>query len=415
MGGVDDRWSRPVVLVLTTTLPAREGDGTPEFVLSLAQALSKDFDIHIVAPRTRGARRFERLDGVTIHRFRYAPSRWEGLADAAIMPTIRTEPWRVVQIPFLLAGLWFAAFKVAYRAKPSVIHAHWLIPSGLVALSIRWLLGTPYIVTVHGGDAYMLTSGPMRLLKRTVIRSAHLVAPVSRDMGKPIGLPDQEMERLVVPFGVDIEAIKRDVGHWTPNLGKFLFVGRLADKKGVEVLLRALARIPEGSLVVVGDGPEAPKLKALAGTLGIDQRVRFIGTQPRARVMQELRTAHALVIPSVVGQGGDRDGTPVVMSEAMAAGVPVIASRLGGLAEHIASGETGLLFDPGSESALADALRRALTSIDELGNWAVRARERMRGVLDIESTRDRYSAFLLSARRESVRRGGPWRPRRNRP
>ncbi len=389
------------MLVLTTTLPARQGDGTPEFVLWLAQALRDDFEMHIVGPRVSGARAYENLDGVVIRRFAYSLNRRDGLADHAILPALRAQPWRVIEVPFLVAALWAAALKTAYRIRPSVLHAHWLMPAGLVALSIRWLLGIPYIVTVHGADAYALNSRPLRLLKRLIIRHAHVVAPVSRDMGRVLGLADDDIERLVVPMGVDAESIQREVGDRSPDHGKFVFIGRLADKKGVHVLLRALAKVPEARLVIVGDGPEAPMLRSLAREIGILDRVAFLGRQPRERVMDELRTAHAVVIPSTVGAGGDRDGTPLVVSEAMAAGVPVIASALGGLAEHVVPGETGLLVEPGSEGSLAEGLRRTLTGREEVDRWGAMARERARGVLHIDSTRARYGQFLESAFRSA--------------
>jgi colanic acid/amylovoran biosynthesis glycosyltransferase len=385
------------VLVLTTTLPARQGDGTPEFVLWLAQALRDDFEVHIIAPRVFGARAYENLDGVVIRRFAYFLNRRDALAGHAILPALRAQPWRVIEVPFLVAGLWLAAVKTARRIRPSVIHAHWMVPSGLVALSLRWLLGIPYIVTVHGADAYALNSRPMRLLKRLIIRHAHVVTPVSRDMGRVLGLPADDLEWLVVPMGVDVDAIQREVGDRRPDRGKFLFVGRLADKKGVDVLLRALVAVPDARLDIVGDGPEAPTLRSLAGQLGILDRVAFLGRQPRERVMDGLRTAHAVVIPSTVGGGGDRDGTPLVVSEAMAAGVPVIASALGGLAEHVIPGKTGLLVEPGSEASLAEGLRRTLTVGEELDRWGVAAKEKARGVLHIDSTRARYRQFLESA------------------
>ncbi|HEX2088539.1 MAG TPA: glycosyltransferase [Actinomycetota bacterium] len=385
------------MLVLTTTLPARQGDGTPEFVLWLAQALRNDFEVHIVGPRVSGARAYENLDGVVIRRFAYSPNRRDGLADQAILPALRAQPWRVIEVPFLVAGLWITAIKTASRIRPAVVHAHWLVPSGLVALSLRWLLGIPYIVTVHGADAYALNSRLMRHLKRLITRHAHIVAPVSRDMGRVLGLASDDLERLVVPMGVDVEGIQREVGTRNPVHGKFVFIGRLADKKGVDVLLRAATTVPDARLVIVGDGPEAPRLRTLATELGIQQRVAFTGRQPRERVMDELRTAYAVVIPSTVGGGGDRDGTPLVVSEAMAAGVPVIASALGGLAEHVVPGETGLLVQAGSDASLAEGLRKALLAKEEVDRWGVNAKQRARGVLHIDSTVARYREFLESA------------------
>ena len=105
-----------------------------------------------------------------------------------------------------------------------------------------------------------------------------------------------------------------------------------------------------------------------------------------------MKQAQAVVIPSRVGRGGDRETTPLVMSEAMSAGVPVMASRMGGLSEHISHRENGILFEPGSEESLASALRFALENPDEVAECARRARELVKdGPLDIAYTAARYA------------------------
>ena len=157
----------------------------------------------------------------------------------------------------------------------------------------------------------------------------------------------------VIPMGVDVEGFADGVGERAPVFGQFLFVGRLAEKKGVDVLLRALADVPEATLVVGGEGPDDSALRALSQDLGIGGRVRFVGRLSRDQLRCELRRAYAVVVPSLVATDGDQDTTPLVMSESMSAAVPVIASRLGGLAERIEPGVTGLLAEPGSPKALA--------------------------------------------------------------
>jgi glycosyltransferase involved in cell wall biosynthesis len=177
--------------------------------------------------------------------------------------------------------------------------------------------------------------------------------------------------------------------------GQLLFVGRLAEKKGVDVLLNALAEVPDATLVVGGDGPDDERLRALSGELGIGDRVRFAGRLSRPMIREELRSAYAVVIPSKVAADGDQDTTPLVMSESMSAAVPVIASRLGGLAEQIEPDVTGLLADPDSAGSLADALRRALADPEKLAGYGRLARDRIRGsALDLRTTVARYTEIL---------------------
>src|SRR5262249_32937166 len=221
-----------------------------------------------------------------------------------------------------------------------LVHAHWLLPAGLIALGLSYRFGTPYVATADGADVFALP-GPLATFQRdAVMRRASATVPTSREIGRSLGMTDEQAEERVVPMGVDIAAIRSAVGRRQPRRGRFLFVGRLEEKKGLDVLLAALKDVPDATLVVVGDGREGERLRGLTATLGITQRVIWLGQLGWTGVMRELSSACALVIPSTVAGNGDRETTPVVMSEAMAAGVPVIASRLGGLAEQIVDGST---------------------------------------------------------------------------
>ncbi|MGH2555139.1 MAG: glycosyltransferase [Actinomycetota bacterium] len=388
---------RQRLLVLTTTLPARPGDGTPEFVLSLSRALSQEFEVTILAPRVRGGTRLENVNGVTIHRFPYFPRRLEGLADGAILPNLKSQPWRWIEAPFLVTSFVWHAYRVARRERPDVVHAHWILPGGMVAAILKRRMQIPYVLTVHGADAYALRGRVLRWLKRWVLNGASDVSPVSRDIAAAIESPEPAPVRPVVPMGVDVEAIRNTVGDRVPERGRFVFVGRLAEKKGLDVLIRSLARVPDITLQVIGDGPDRVMAEALADELGVRERVRFAGRLPSSAVMDELRRAFALVIPSKVARGGDQEGTPVVLGEAMAAGVPVIASRLGGLAEHVEEGVTGLLVEPGSVDSLAQALRMAVSDPETLQAFAQRASRHAVVELNIRYTRDRYLELIRRA------------------
>lgn len=385
---------KPRVLVLATTLPAVRDDGTPQFVLDLSLGLQETFDVCIVAPRVPNAELHESLDGLRIERFRYFPGRWESLADGAILPNLKAHPAKGVQVPFLMGGYLAATLRAGRRFKPDVIHAHWLLPGGLAALAASRMLSVPYVVTVHGADAFALQGGGLQALKAKIMRNADVVGLTSAALAEAV--PDvPSVPQPVIPMGVDVEGFADGVGERDPVPGQFLFVGRLAEKKGADVLLRAVAEVPEASLVVAGDGPDDAALRALSRELGIEERVRFAGRVSRGELREELRRAYAVVVPSVVASDGDQDTTPLVMSESMSAAVPVVASRLGGLAERIEPGATGYLAEPGSVASLADALREALAdpqAVEEVGR---RASDRIRGSdLDLRTTVARYTEIL---------------------
>lgn len=363
----DDPGSRPAVLLLATTLPARSGDGTPEFVLTLARSIP-GYDVTVVAPRMPGAPRDEVIDGVRIRRVRYFPRRFEGLATDAIMPTLRAQPWRVVEVPFLFGALLLATWREVGRRRPLVVNAHWIVPAGLVALLVHTVRRTPYVVTVHGADAYTMRGALARRVKSLVLRHAALVLPVSGHIAREVGAEGAPVLRM----GVDTRAV-RDAVTRSPEPGLLLAIARLADKKGIDVLVAATARLEGAHLEVIGDGPERQALERQVRDLGVEGRVRFRGRLPRAGVLEALGRAQAVVIPSRVGANGDMEGTPVVLSEAMAAGVPVVASDLGGLAECVTDGVDGLLVPPDDVDALAAALDKVVNGgvdLEGLGSAA---------------------------------------------
>lgn len=151
-----------------------------------------------------------------------------------------------------------------------------------------------------------------------------------------------------------------------------LFLGRLHAQQGVDVLVRAVATLPEVQLVLAGDGAERPALHRLVDRLGLGDRVRFLGFVPRAEFPGLLASADVLALPSRY----EELGTAVL--EGMRAGVPVVAADTGGVSSVIDDGVTGLLVPPGRPTTLAAALQRVLTDDALAERLARRARERSR-------------------------------------
>jgi colanic acid/amylovoran biosynthesis glycosyltransferase len=250
------------------------------------------------------------------------------------------------------------------KRKPALIHAQFGL-GGALALPIARYADIPLVVTFHGGDATKDKHFAPRKLMPTIFQrrrnaladeaqAIFCVSQFVRDKLIARGFPLTKLQTHYL--GIDIPP---DVA--LPPLGTaktVLFVGRLVEKKGVDVLIDAMAmvRATEQSLTltIVGDGPLRTDLKRRAADAGVP--AEFRGWLKPQEVQTAMRRALLLAVPSRTADGGDAEGLPTVIMEAMALGVPVIASRHAGIPEIIAHGVTGLLIPESDPPALAEAI-----------------------------------------------------------
>jgi colanic acid/amylovoran biosynthesis glycosyltransferase len=237
------------------------------------------------------------------------------------------------------------------------VHAHYATWPALAAWLCRRLAGTPYSITAHAHDIFVDQSMLSRKLADasfTVTISEH-----NRRFLSAYGDPDR-IE--VIHAGIDPAAYEfrpRAVPAEGPV--RALCVASLQEYKGHRVLLDALAGAPELERVeldLVGAGVLRDELERRVRELGLSQRVRFAGSAPEETVRELLGRADLLVLPSIVARNGQMEGLPVVLMEALASGVPVVATRLSGVPELIDDERTGLLATPGDPADLRGALER---------------------------------------------------------
>ncbi|MFP5321271.1 MAG: glycosyltransferase, partial [Acidimicrobiia bacterium] len=289
---------------------------------------------------------------VSVRRFRYAPRPWETLAYSGGMHH-RARGAGALLLPLFLLGFLVDAVRRARSAD--VIHAHWWLPSGVVAVLAGRITGTPVVVQVHGTDAAM-AQGPLRWLARFVLRRADAVITVSEDLhGWALGVAGVDATVLPMPLRPALARALHGEPTPPPADGPVLAVGRLVPEKGFDVLIRAAAKasVP---VVLVGDGGQEPVLRRLADDLGAD--VTFAGPIAPDELGPHYRAARIVAVPS------HREGFGLVAAEALASGRAVVASAVGGLAQVVADGVTGRLVPAGDVEALADAL---VTTDPELG------------------------------------------------
>ncbi len=345
------------LLVTASTFPRWEGDTEPRFVLDLAAHMTDQFQVTVLVPAAPGAKNREILDGVEVIRYHYFPiHKWETLCyPGAIVPRIKEKKIRVLLVPFLFFSLYLHLFKLLPQFD--IVHAHWLIPQGIVQSFFK----KPYIVTGHGGDVTSLNRGIFKKLKIRCLKKAKQVTTVSEYLKCKVQELVPQIYPDVISMGVDISKFGKQ--YCVPNYFEqedkkvVLFVGRLAEKKGVVYLIEAMKDI-DALLVIVGDGPLRETLENYA--MKMRNKVLFLGAKTHAELKTIYASADVFVAPSITAKDGDQEGLPTAIMEAMASGLPVVASQSGGITEIIHNTQNGVLCEEKNCDQISDAIRKLL-------------------------------------------------------
>lgn len=391
---------RPGLLVLASTYPRWREDPEPGFVHELCKRLADRFEVTALVPDAPGADPDGPLDGVDVVRYRYAPRRLQTLVnDGGIANNLRRARWKWLLLPGLVLGQYLAARRLLATGHFAAIHAHWLVPQGLVARGIAHRWSIPYVVTSHGGDLFGLRGRAMTALKRKAAAGAAAMTVVSsamRDEAARIELQPPSID--VLPMGVDFS--KRFVAD--PGIeretDKLLFVGRLVPKKGLRHLLEAmpavLARRPRTILDIIGFGPEESALREQAGQLGIASQVRFLGALPQYELPGHFRRASLFVAPFVRDPSGDQEGLPVALMEAIGCGCPVIAGAVPGLQDLLGEQRDAVCVEPEDRGRLAEMILEALENPLAVAQRAALIRATAVGQVDWEHIAAGYAALI---------------------
>lgn len=360
------------VLILTSSYPRFDGDGSAPFIKSIAEHLAMaGNDVRVVAPFDIQVKHQE-SPLIKIHRFRYTVfDKWHILGHAKGMDSdVKLKLGSYLLIPFYvffaLTNLW----RISNIQKSQIIYAHWILPNGLPAAILSKLRKIPFVISIHGSDAFIANRNVIfRTISKWIFTAAQDVtscSPTLKEMAMKAGAPSST---ILLPYGVDTKKfhpVKKISNKDATEL--IVSVGRLVYKKGFDVLIKAMEevhlRYPNIKLLIAGDGPIKSELYSLAVNKGLDSIVSLPGTISWDNAPSLMADSTIFVLPSIQDHHGNVDGLPNVLLEAMSCGCAIIASNISGVPLVIENGVNGILVPPGNIEALSDAICKLISNPD---------------------------------------------------
>jgi glycosyltransferase involved in cell wall biosynthesis len=384
------------ILHVVTAFPRGPDDPITPWLVELLQRLrAAGHDVEVFTSAYKGSPD-QTLGGIPVHRFRYFLRRWENLTHEETAPDRmrRSLLYRIMPLFFITAGM--RAIRRLVRRHPyDVIHVHWPLPLALLGWAAQQGGRPPIVTTFYGAE---LRLGFRRFIAWAARRSARVIAISSYTaavLREIVNVPTE-----VIPYAAALPS-SASAPQPSASGATVLFVGRLVERKGVTHLIEALGQLEDQrrtQLVVVGEGPERPRLEARARELGLADRVVFRGRIGDAELRRAYESADVFVLPAVLDSRGDTEGLGVVLLEAMNYGVPVVASRTGGIVDIVVDGETGILVPPGDAAALAGALRKVLEDPARARLLGEAGRRRLAEQFSWDAILERYEAVYRSVR-----------------
>jgi glycosyltransferase involved in cell wall biosynthesis len=299
----------------------------------------------------------------------YSKISWE--EKLGIWRVLHPRYFMVPKVGTRMQGTSMALFSLRYvkrlirdEKRFDLVDAHYVYPDGYAALKVAKALGIPLVVSARGTDINLYPNLPgIRNKIRKVLREADAVVGVSHALvDRMIELGASPDRCYYIPNGVDLNAFRPADGSRSGRpIRRLLAVGNLKPEKGFPLLLEAIKILtsehPDLRLSIVGSGPEESRLRAKRGQLGIQEQIRFLGAIPHSEMPEHYRRADVFCLSSL------REGCPNVIMEAHATGIPVAATKVGGVPELVKDGVNGFLAKDLSPEAIAHAIDQVIGQI----------------------------------------------------
>ncbi len=298
------------------------------------------------------------------------------------------------QISFIFAAS-YRTLGLVRQFKPDVTLAFFGLPSGAVAWLLKKVYGTPYVVSLRGGDVPGFRPYDFRVyhkiaapLLRMIWHNASAVVANSKGLHDLASAFDSTVEIPIIPNGVDLGKFSAPERDWSSP--RILSVGRVVYQKGFDLALRALADLKdlEWQWSIAGDGPQMPVLQTMVEEHGLQNRIRFLGWLTADQLKEQYHAANLFLFPS------RHEGMPNAVLEAMASGLPVVATKIAGSEELVVNGETGALVPAEDVESLRESLKPLLVGAQMREQMGRAARQRVESSFSWNRVAEQYEKIL---------------------
>jgi glycosyltransferase involved in cell wall biosynthesis len=341
------------ILVITHEFPPVGGGGGRAAFDTCRGFVKHGHEVHLLTAHMKGLPQQESVDGYQVIR----------------MPSLRRRPYKadlLAMVAFIAVGFWVGLSQIR-NWRPDIIHVHFAVPGGPIAWSLSRLSGVPYVITAHLGDipggVPDKTSNWFRWIypfTPTIWKEASQVVAVS-EFSRQLALKHYPVDIKVIPNGVDLNVLNPG----TIEVNKppqITFAGRFVSQKNPEQLVCILAQLRDldWKCKMLGDGPLWGKVKQEIAKLDLQDRFTLTGWVTPDNVTDSFRDCDILFMPS------SAEGLPIVGVQALAMGLAIVGSRVGGFIDIVEQGKNGYLFSPDDLEAMQKVLRQLINSPEML-------------------------------------------------
>lgn len=350
------------IFVISYELPPIGGGGGRAALDTCRGLAKRGHEVHIITAHMEGLKHHETVDGIEI-------TRVSSLRRRAYIAGI------LAMMGYVIAGFW-AGLRHLRSWRPDVIHTHFAVPSGPVAWLLSRLSGIPYVLTAHLGDipggVPQKTSAWFRWvypLTPPIWRDASQVVAVS-EYSRRLALEHYEVDIKVIPNGIDLNLL--DPGtiqvHEPPNI---TFAGRFMHQKNLITLVRVMAQLKDldWRFIMLGDGPLRMDIEHEIAKADLQERFMLTGWVSTDEVTASFKDSDILFMPSLI------EGLPIAGVQALAMGLAIVGSRVGGLIDLVLQGKNGYQYAPDNVEAMQTGLRELISKPETLLKFRKRSRE----------------------------------------
>lgn len=395
--------NKPKVLVLTSSYPKYNGDVNGNFVYELSIRLKSDFDIFVLAPAYRGSLSFEIIDDIKICRHKqFFLNNVELAYGSDILAKLKKNYLYLVVVPVFIIFQFLAIRRIVRKEKIKLIHAHWLLPQGFVAVLYKTFLNRniKIITTIHGADINSFNNFVGKTIKKFILKRIDELTVVSTAIKEKAINLGYNKNVFVYPMGVDTNLFspEKKSDNLRKNLlitGAFLlFVGGLLERKGIRYLIGAIPAVikkfPDAKLVVIGDGNLKSEMIELTKQLKITENIIFTGSIPHDELPPYFATADLFILPSF------SEGWPVVVMEALSSGTTTIVTNIPVFEKHEHKEQLFTIVPAGNSELMAKEINKLLSNNEVLLSSQNELRNYTKSYLEWGSIAEKYKNLLNS-------------------